>query len=195
MGLFRLLARTTIGLLFVGHGTQKLFGWFGGGGLEGTAGFFEQLGFRPGRRYALAAGAAEAGGGLLFALGAATPLGAAAVSGSMITAIKTVHWEGRLGERGWLRVQPRSARRGLRPDRERTGQVVGRRRVGEKPLGDRLGARGSQCRSGRLGSSALRGRTRGGEGGGAPCGRPRARYRCLVADAGSARNHRTTNRA
>ena len=87
------LARPTIGLLFVGHGTQKLFGWFGGGGLEGTAGFFDQLGFRPGRRYALAAGAAEAGGGLLFALGAATPLGAAAVSGSMITAIKTVHWE------------------------------------------------------------------------------------------------------
>ncbi len=93
MGLFRLLARTTIGLLFVGHGTQKLFGWFGGGGLEGTGGFFEQLGLRPGRSYALTAGAAEAGGGLLFALGAATPLGAAAVSGSMITAIKTVHWE------------------------------------------------------------------------------------------------------
>jgi putative oxidoreductase len=82
-----------IGLLFVGHGTQKLFGWFGGGGLDGTGGFFEQLGLRPRRRYALAAGAAEAGGGLLFALGAATPLGAAAVSGSMITAIKTVHWE------------------------------------------------------------------------------------------------------
>jgi putative oxidoreductase len=93
MGLFRLLARTTIGLLFVGHGTQKLFGWFGGGGLDGTGGFFEQLGLRPGRRHALAAGAAEAGGGLLFALGAGTPLGAAAVSGSMITAIKTVHWE------------------------------------------------------------------------------------------------------
>ena len=74
MGLFRHLARTTIGLLFVGHGTQKLFGWFGGEGLEGTGAFFEQLGFRPGRRYALAAGAAEAGGGLLFALGAATPL-------------------------------------------------------------------------------------------------------------------------
>jgi putative oxidoreductase len=93
MGLFRLLARTTIGVLFVGHGTQKLFGWFGGGGLEGTGRFFEQLGLRPGRSYALAAGAAEAGGGLLFALGAATPLGAAAVSGPMITAIKTVHWE------------------------------------------------------------------------------------------------------
>ena len=93
MGLFSFLARATIGLLFVGHGTQKLFGWFGGGGLDGTGGFFEQLGLRPGRRHALAAGAAEAGGGLLFALGAATPLGAAAVSGSMITAIKTVHWE------------------------------------------------------------------------------------------------------
>jgi putative oxidoreductase len=93
MGLFRLLARATIGLLFVGHGTQKLFGWFGGGGSEGTGQFFEQVGLRPGRRLALAAGAAEAGGGLLFALGAATPLAAAAVSGSMITAIKTVHWE------------------------------------------------------------------------------------------------------
>ena len=93
MGLFRLLARTTIGLLFVGHGTQKLFGWFGGGGPEGTGQFFEQVGLRPGRRYALAAGAAEAGGGLCFALGAATPLAAAALSGSMITAIKTVHWE------------------------------------------------------------------------------------------------------
>jgi putative oxidoreductase len=93
MGLFRLVARMTIGLLFVGHGAQKLFGWFGGGGPEGTGQFFEQLGLRPGRRWALASGAAEAGGGLLFALGAATPLGAAAVSGSMITAIKTVHWE------------------------------------------------------------------------------------------------------
>jgi putative oxidoreductase len=93
MGLFRFLARITIGLLFVGHGTQKLFGWFGGSGPEGTGRFFEQVGLRPGRRSALAAGAAEAGGGLLFGLGAATPLAAAAVSGSMITAIKTVHWE------------------------------------------------------------------------------------------------------
>jgi putative oxidoreductase len=93
MGLFRLLARAIIGLLFVGHGTQKLFGWFGGGGPEGTGQFLEQAGLRPGKRYALAAGAAEAGGGLLFALGAATPLAASALSGSMITAIKTVHWE------------------------------------------------------------------------------------------------------
>ncbi len=93
MGLFRLIARVTIGLLFVGHGTQKLFGWFGGGGPEGTGQFFEDAGLRPGKRHALAAGAAEAGGGVLFAMGAATPLAAAALSGSMITAIKTVHWE------------------------------------------------------------------------------------------------------
>jgi putative oxidoreductase len=93
MGLFRFLARVTVGLLFVGHGTQKLFGWFGGGGPEGTGAFFEQVGLRPGKQHALSAGAAEAGGGLLFALGAATPLAAAAISGSMITAIKTVHWE------------------------------------------------------------------------------------------------------
>jgi putative oxidoreductase len=92
MGLFRTIARTTIGVLFIGHGTQKLLGWFGGGGPEGTGEHFEQAGLRPGRRNALAAGAAEAGGGLLFALGAATPLAASALSGVMITAIKTVHW-------------------------------------------------------------------------------------------------------
>jgi putative oxidoreductase len=93
MGVFRLLARMTIGLLFIGHGTQKLFGWFGGGGPEETGRFFEQVGLRPGRRNALIAGAAEAGGGLLFASGAATPLAASALSGAMATAIKTVHWE------------------------------------------------------------------------------------------------------
>ena len=93
MGLFRFLARLTIGLLFVGHGTQKLFGWFGGGGPEETGAFFEQVGLKPGKQHALSAGAAEAGGGLLFALGAATPVAAAAISGSMITAITTVHWE------------------------------------------------------------------------------------------------------
>jgi putative oxidoreductase len=93
MGLFRLLARVIIGLLFVGHGTQKLFGWFGGGGIEGTGQGFESLGLRPGGRNAVAAGAAEAGGGLLFALGFATPAAAAALCSVMITAIKTVHWE------------------------------------------------------------------------------------------------------
>ena len=88
----RLLVRAVIGGLFVGHGTQKLFGWFGGGGPEGTAAFFESVGLRPGKRHALAAGAAEAGGGALLAAGLATPLAAASLIGVMATAVKQVHW-------------------------------------------------------------------------------------------------------
>jgi putative oxidoreductase len=91
MDLGRTALRGIIGALFVGHGTQKLFGWFGGHGLEGTAGFFETLGLRPGARHAKAAGASEAVGGALIALGALTPLGAAMISGSMITAIRKAH--------------------------------------------------------------------------------------------------------
>ncbi len=91
MKLGRLLLRLSIGGLFIGHGTQKLFGWFGGHGPDGTGQFFEQLGLRPGKRHAIAAGAAEAGGGALLALGAATPLGAALLTATMITAIQRVH--------------------------------------------------------------------------------------------------------
>jgi putative oxidoreductase len=91
MKLWRLIMRMLVGGLFIGHGTQKLFGWFGGHGLEGTAGFFEGLGLRPGRRNAMAAGAAEAGGGTLLAAGLATPLAGAAISGAMVTAIRHVH--------------------------------------------------------------------------------------------------------
>lgn len=87
----RLLLRLAIGGFFVGHGTQKLFGWFGGHGLEGTGQFFDSLGLRPGKRHALAAGAAEAGGGALLALGAATPLASAALIAVMMTAIQRVH--------------------------------------------------------------------------------------------------------
>jgi len=87
----RFLLRVLIGGLFLGHGTQKLFGWFGGGGLEDTAGGFESMGMRPGKRHAAAAGAAEAGGGLLLALGLGTPLAAASVIGVMLTAIRKVH--------------------------------------------------------------------------------------------------------
>ncbi len=83
--------RGVVGPLFVGHGAQKLFGWFGGPGLEGTGGFFEGLGLRPGRRHAMAAGVAEALGGALLVLGAATPLAATMVSSSMVTAIRQVH--------------------------------------------------------------------------------------------------------
>src|SRR3954452_19726864 len=83
--------RVVVGLFFVGHGAQKLFGSFGGHGLAGTAGFFETLGMRPGRRHAIAAGAAEFFGGLLLVLGLVTPLGAAAIIAVMTVAIITVH--------------------------------------------------------------------------------------------------------
>ena len=91
MGLGRLIVRGAVGAFFVGHGTQKLFGWFGGHGPEGTGQFFESVGIRPGKRNAIAAGAAEAGGGLLLALGLATPVAAAAISSVMVTAIREVH--------------------------------------------------------------------------------------------------------
>ncbi|MBV9467577.1 MAG: DoxX family protein [Solirubrobacterales bacterium] len=87
----RLLLRLVVGFLMFGHGTQKLFGWFGGGGVDGTAQMFEQLGLRPGRRNAIASGAAEAGGGALLIAGLATPLAAATIVGVMLTAINRVH--------------------------------------------------------------------------------------------------------
>jgi putative oxidoreductase len=87
----RFLLRLTVGGYFVGHGTQKLFGWFGGGGLAATAESFEGLGLSPGRRNAIAAGVAEAGGGALLAAGLATPLASAALIGAMLTAIERVH--------------------------------------------------------------------------------------------------------
>jgi putative oxidoreductase len=86
------ILRTVVGALMMGHGAQKLFGVLGGGGLEGTGQMFESLGLRPGRRNAIAAGAAEFGGGALVATGALMPLGAAALSGTMITAIRHVHF-------------------------------------------------------------------------------------------------------
>jgi putative oxidoreductase len=92
MDLGRLLLRLTIGGTFIVHGTQKLFGWFGGYGPEGTGDFFESLGLRPGRRNAIAAGATETSCGLLIALGLATPLAAAGLSSVMITALRTAVW-------------------------------------------------------------------------------------------------------
>ena len=92
MDIGRTALRLIIGPLFVGHGTQKLFGWFGGHGLEGTAGFFEStLGLKPGKRHATAAGASEAIGGALLTLGALTPVAAGLITGTMITAIRKVH--------------------------------------------------------------------------------------------------------
>jgi putative oxidoreductase len=91
MGISTLALRATLGPLFVGHGTQKLFGWFGGHGLDATAGGFESMGMRPGKRHAIAGGASEAIGGALLTLGAFTPLGAAMITGVMTTAIRKVH--------------------------------------------------------------------------------------------------------
>ena len=93
MELGLLVLRVVVGLLFMGHGAQKLFGMFGGHGLQGTAGFFEQgLGLRPGKVHAAGAGAAEFFGGLLLLLGLFTPLAAAALIGTMAVAIIAVHW-------------------------------------------------------------------------------------------------------
>jgi putative oxidoreductase len=88
----RILLRLTVGAIFIEHGTQKLFGWFGGHGPDGTGQFFESVGLRPGRRNAIAAGTAEAGGGALLALGLATPLAASALNSVMLTALRTVVW-------------------------------------------------------------------------------------------------------
>lgn len=81
-----LTLRAGLGAVLVAHGGQKLFGWFGGHGVEGTAGAFETMGFRPGRASAVAAGLGEAGGGALITLGLATPAACAAATGTMIPA-------------------------------------------------------------------------------------------------------------
>ena len=84
LGLFAL--RLGVGRALAAHGAQKLFGWFGGAGLEQTGATFARLGFRPGTLNAVAAGLGEAGGGALLAVGLATPGAGAAVAGTMIVA-------------------------------------------------------------------------------------------------------------
>jgi putative oxidoreductase len=91
MSLALFVLRIVVGVLFIGHGAQKLFGAFGGHGPEGTGQFFEQLGYRPGKRHAVLAGLSECGGGLLLALGLLTPLATAIVIGVMVNAIGSVH--------------------------------------------------------------------------------------------------------
>lgn len=85
-----LLLRLGTGGLLAAHGAQKLFGWFGGGGIDGTAAGMEQMGYTPGKPSALASAAAEAGGGTLLALGLATPAAGAAAAGGM-TGAAAVH--------------------------------------------------------------------------------------------------------
>lgn len=84
-----LALRVGVGGIAFAHGSQKLFGWFGGGGLKGTGAFFDSVGFRPGGRNALMSGLCEAGGGAALALGLATGPAGAALTGNMIVASST----------------------------------------------------------------------------------------------------------
>jgi putative oxidoreductase len=87
-----LLLRLTVGTLLMGHGSQKLFGWFEGPGLKGTHGFMENLGMRPGRLWGTLAAMGEFNGGLLTALGLAHPLGPLNIAAAMSVATRRAHW-------------------------------------------------------------------------------------------------------
>lgn len=89
-----LIVRVVIGAVFVAHGAQKLFGWWGGGGIEGTGAMFAQSGLTPGEPLAVLAGAGEFFGGILLALGLLTRLGAFSVGTSMVVAIIALHLPG-----------------------------------------------------------------------------------------------------
>ena len=92
-GFDALALRLAAGSIFVGHGAQKLFGAFGGYGLEGTAGWMESIGLAPGLLMALAAGGAEFFGGLLLIIGLMVRPAAAVLAITMLVAIFAVHWE------------------------------------------------------------------------------------------------------
>jgi putative oxidoreductase len=91
MAIGLLILRGVVGALLVGHGAQKLFGWVGGSGLEGTAAFMESLRYRNGRMAAVVTGVTEAVCGLLIVLGFAMPVAAAGIIGVMLNAMGTVH--------------------------------------------------------------------------------------------------------
>lgn len=86
-----LIIRLVVGLIFAGHGAQKLFGWFGGYGLKGTGGWLESIGVKPGVLMAAIAGLLELVGGLMFAAGILTPVAAAFIVITMLVAIIKVH--------------------------------------------------------------------------------------------------------
>ena len=86
-----LVARIVLGLLMTAHGSQKLFGWFGGHGLAATGGMFESLGFRPGKMFATVAAATEFASGILVVLGLLGPIGPALMISVMIVAGASVH--------------------------------------------------------------------------------------------------------
>jgi putative oxidoreductase len=88
-----LVLRLVVGLLMAAHGSQKLFGWFGGHGIAGTSMFLESIGFRPGRLFAPLAAATELVSGLLVAFGLLGPVGPALMLSVMIVAAMSVHWK------------------------------------------------------------------------------------------------------
>ena len=109
------IVRIAQGSLMAGHGAQKLFGSFGGAGLEGTSGFMEMLGMRPGRPWAYMAGLSEFGGGVLTALGLLNPLGPLGVIGSMAMATRTAHRDKPISVTEGGAELPVSTWRSLRP--------------------------------------------------------------------------------
>src|SRR2546427_589763 len=119
MAIGLLLIRLVFGVVMAAHGSQKLFGWFGGYGLTGTGAFFEQLGFRPGRLFAAAAGLTEVLGGVLVAVGLGGPIGPAFMGSVMIVAGIGVHW----GQ--GLSAAPRSTLAGL------LGAIIEMQGIGE----------------------------------------------------------------
>ncbi|MHC2186160.1 putative oxidoreductase [Rathayibacter agropyri] len=95
-----LILRLAVGGLFVGHGLQKLRGSFGGPGLDGTEQMMTSLELHPAHRNAVAAAVTETAGGAALALGAATPLAAAGLIATMVTAVRKVHWSNGLWNTG-----------------------------------------------------------------------------------------------
>ncbi|WP_412973323.1 DoxX family protein [Glaciecola sp. MF2-115] len=90
-GYAALALRFPIGIIFIAHGAQKLFGWFGGYGLDGTGQWMESIGLAPGVLMALLAGSAEFFGGVFILLGLLTRPAAIALAGTMIVAIFSAH--------------------------------------------------------------------------------------------------------
>jgi putative oxidoreductase len=86
------MIRVTAGLLLVPHGSQKLFGWFGGKGMQGTAEYFASAGFEPGYFWAVLVALTETVGGLFLALGFLTRPVAAAIAVFMTVAVFQTHW-------------------------------------------------------------------------------------------------------
>ena len=92
MDLGLLIIRVVFGLLMIGHGTQKLFGWFGGPGLHQASGFVGSRGFSPAKFWTFTGSASETLGGALLLLGFLSPLGSILIAAAMLTAIAAFHW-------------------------------------------------------------------------------------------------------